>query len=757
MKDCRRPLVVLAVFIAVMAVPSLVGAQPDVTGQWTSLAPLPFFPVHAHLLPTGKVMIWPGDGVSGNDPRAWDPATQAVTPLAKPGYDLFCTGHNFLADGRLLVAGGHIQSNVGLASASIYNPFNDTWTALPNMNAGRWYPTVTALPNGDALVVSGNVDLTVGINTLPQVFQVATGTWRNLSNAVLGFEYFPTMFVVPDGRVFMVGPTTATRLLDTSGTGSWQFIGHRIAFRDYGSAVMYADGKILTMGGTDPPSATAEVIDVNQPIWTWRSTNSMRFARRHLNALMLPDGKVLVTGGTSGPGFSNETAPVFAAELWDPATEQWTTLASATVPRLYHSTTVLLPDGRVLSMGGNGHLETEIFSPPYLFKGARPAITSAPGSVGYGQSFFVGTPNATGITNVTMIRLSSTTHAFNMGQHFRQLTFSQASGGLNVTAPANANLAPPGYYLLFVLNGSGVPSVASIVRLGGAAAPAPAPPPPTPPPAPPPTTPGPTLTALVPNTVPAPHPGGTLTVNGTNFVNGAVVRWNGANRTTTFVNSTQLQATIPGSDVAAPATVPVTVMNPDGRLSNALTFTVTGSGPSVSSLSPSTATAGSAAFTLTVNGTNFVNGSVVRWNGANRTTTFVSATKLTAAIPATDVAATGTPPITVVNPDGRTSNALSFTVTAPGATAPAPTLTALVPNSIFAGHPGGTLTVNGTNFVNGAVVRWNGANRSTTFVSSTQLLAVIPGTDVATAGARQVTVVNPDGKVSNALTFTVTP
>src|SRR5919109_3905750 len=213
----------------------------------------------------------------------------------------------------------------------------------------------------------------------------------------------------------------------------------------------------------------------------------MRFARRQLNALMLPDGKVLVTGGTSGSGFNDETNPVFAAEMWDPATEQWTTLASATVPRLYHSTTLLLPDGRVLSMGGNDHLETEIFSPPYLFKGARPAITSAPGSVGYGQSFFVGTPNAAAITKVTMLRLSSTTHAFNMGQHFSQLTFSQATGGLNVTAPANANVAPPGYYLLFILNGNGVPSEAAIVRVGGTAPPVVSP----------------TLTSLVPSSTTA--------------------------------------------------------------------------------------------------------------------------------------------------------------------------------------------------------------------------------------------------------------
>ena len=179
---------------------------------------------------------------------------------------------------------------------------------------------------------------------------------------------------------------------------------------------------------------------------------------------------------------------VYAAELWNPTTEQWTTLASTTsgIPRVYHSSALLLPDARVLSMGGNvleyisGHATAEIYSPPYLFKGARPTITSAPAIVAYGQTFFVGTPDAAAISKVTMLRLSSVTHAFNMSQYiieFQQgpsgpLTFSQATGGLNVVAPSaptvappsKPTVAPPGHYMLFILNGNGVPSVAKIVR-----------------------------------------------------------------------------------------------------------------------------------------------------------------------------------------------------------------------------------------------------------------------------------------------------
>jgi hypothetical protein len=192
----------------------------------------------------------------------------------------------------------------------------------------------------------------------------------------------------------------------------------------------------------------------------------MQYVRRQLNAVLLPDGKVLVTGGTASPTFNDATGHVDAAELWDPATGKWTTLASSSgIPRVYHSATGLLPDGRVWSTGGNGQLAPEIYSPPYLFKGARPAITSAPSSVSYGQAFFVQTPDAAAISQVTMLKLSSTTHAFNAGQYISRPSFSKIAGGLNLTAPPNGNVAPPGYYLLFILNGKGVPSRARLVQL----------------------------------------------------------------------------------------------------------------------------------------------------------------------------------------------------------------------------------------------------------------------------------------------------
>jgi hypothetical protein len=183
---------------------------------------------------------------------------------------------------------------------------------------------------------------------------------------------------------------------------------------------------------------------------------------------MLPDGNVMVTGGGRTQNGSDIANAVLEAEIWSPISETWRTVARMQNGRLYHSTSLLLPDGRVLVSGGgrfagNDQLNAEIYSPPYLFKGPRPTITSAPAGVQYGTSFFVGTPSSN-IASVSIIPIGSVTHSFNQNQRFLNLTFQQIEGGLTVQAPANGNLAPPGYYLLFILDSNGVPSVAPFVR-----------------------------------------------------------------------------------------------------------------------------------------------------------------------------------------------------------------------------------------------------------------------------------------------------
>jgi hypothetical protein len=279
---------------------------------------------------------------------------------------------------------------------------------------------------------------------------------------------------------FNAGSDRHTKFLDITGAGQWvpgptmQYKGND---RGYGTAVMYRPGKILIAGGDSPPTNTAEVVDLNDPSPAFRFTQSMIHARRQVNSTVLPDGKVLITGGTSGIGFSDETHAELSAELWDPATETWTELASMQIVRVYHSVALLMPDARVL-VGGGGEgagvtdqRNIEMFSPPYLFNSdgspaARPQITTAPSAIGYGATFQVSSPDAASVTSVVLIKSGSVTHAFNFNQRFIPVGFSAGGGSLTVTAPGDPKVAPPGHYLLFILNAQGVPSVARIVQIG---------------------------------------------------------------------------------------------------------------------------------------------------------------------------------------------------------------------------------------------------------------------------------------------------
>jgi galactose oxidase len=486
----------IALALLVLA-PATAFGQPATMGRWDPAFAWPNVAIHVHVLPNGKVLFWgrrewganqPAEGLDPRNctPRIWDPTTNTFSALPKPGFNLFCSGHTFLPDGRLLVVGGHIADGRGEPRATIFNPNTSTWTSIANMNAGRWYPTSVTLPNGRVLVSSGAVAPNDGNNT---VLQILNGTAWSEAARHNDIPLYPRMHVAPDGRVFLSGHLLLTQLLNT-GTGQWTVVGNSAGpQREDGCSVMYDVGKVLIVGGGLPAQNTAQVIDLNQPAPAWSTTGAMSFARRHHNATILPDGTVLVTGGTSGNGpphpFNDLSKPVLQAELWNPATGNWRQLAAESVPRLYHSTAVLLPDARVLSAGGgeyrlpnndpnnvnDSRRNAQIFSPPYLFSSTgalavRPGITSAPANVTYGQSFDVGTPNSGQIGRVSWVRLSSVTHSFNQTQRINFLDFTRGTSKLTVTAPANANACPPGHYMLFVLNQNNVPSVAKIIRIG---------------------------------------------------------------------------------------------------------------------------------------------------------------------------------------------------------------------------------------------------------------------------------------------------
>jgi hypothetical protein len=470
------------------------------TGAWSPLVNWDIVPLHMSLMPNGRIIAWgkfEQDGTTMAMPRIWDPSngSPAGAPMIQLDTMLFCAGHNLLPDGRLMVSGGHKADDQGINVTNFFTQ-DGAWQKGPNMAHGRWYPTVTVLPDGRVLTMAGR-DESGNVVEIPEIWE--NNRWVELPGAAgVEIPYYPRNFVAPNGRIFMAGERIMSRWFDVDrsgvgGTrGSWSdgpthIWGYN---RDYGTAVMYEPGQILYAGGgghsgweqtPDPkaaaPTATAEKIDLNQASPQWQNAGTMSAPRRHLNSTILPDGTVLITGGTRGGGFVdiNPADAVLAAEVWNPKTGQWTTLASNRVMRVYHSVSMLLPDGTVLhGASGNAMAGTqkvpdennhEIFSPPYLFKGARPTITSAPSAVGYGQTFSVETPNWAQITDVRWIRLGSVTHAFDAGQRANTLSFIRTATGVDVTAPSSPNLAPPGYYLLFILNRTGVPSEGQVVRV----------------------------------------------------------------------------------------------------------------------------------------------------------------------------------------------------------------------------------------------------------------------------------------------------
>jgi Galactose oxidase-like, Early set domain/Bacterial Ig domain len=462
------------------------GAPQDV-GEWGPVVDWPVVGVHVALLANGKVLAYDsiGDNATETYPvqdhtrgTVWDPATGVQTPVdVTTGYNIFCSGLAHLLDGRLFVAGGNKDQQLnGIVQTHLFDPASDLWSLGPNMAAGRWYPTVTPLNNGEMLITSGRVDT-------PEVRTVA-GALRALGTASLSLPLYPWLDVAPNGLAFYSGPDQTLRTLNTAGTGAWQAFAQRDSInRDYGSHAVYDIGKVLVAGG-GPSTKTAVVIDLNGATPQVSATAPMAFGRRQHNLTVLADGTVLASGGnSSGASLVDLNAGVYPAELWSPVTGQWRTLAAMQVTRQYHSSALLLPDGRVLSSGGGicgtcdqvGYLakNAEIFSPPYLFQAdgtpaPRPSIDAAPAQTSYAAPMVITTGAPGSIRKVALVRLGAVTHSNNMEQRYVPLSFTVGATTITATAPANANVAPPGFYMLFIIDANGVPSVASMVNVARA-------------------------------------------------------------------------------------------------------------------------------------------------------------------------------------------------------------------------------------------------------------------------------------------------
>lgn len=444
-------------------------------GQWSPVMNWPLVAVHTVQLPTGNVLLWDAWELAPNvQARIWNPTSQSFVGVTNQFSSIFCSGQAMLADGRQLVIGGFSTAENGIKDTNIFNPATNSWTRVADMAYARWYPTATTLSDGRVLALGGQI--TPGVFAdVPEIYNPTTNTWSSLTTARRNVGEYPFIYVLPNGRIAMVaGPDYQTRTLDVA-TQSWSLIGE--APIPTGTAAMYRPGKIMTSGGgtpnVDPVQRDTAVIDMNQPSPSWRVTASMANPRFQHNLIVLPDGNVLAVGGSTQYSLVS-TSGVRAAELWNATTETWSTMASMQDLRMYHSTGILLPDGRVLVAGGGraapavDYPTAEIYSPPYLFKGARPTITSAPSSVTYGATMTIDTPDAATIASAALVRLPSVTHTVNMDQRYIPLSFTASGSGLNIVAPGDGNVAPPGYYMLFIVNGNGIPSVARIVQIGGA-------------------------------------------------------------------------------------------------------------------------------------------------------------------------------------------------------------------------------------------------------------------------------------------------
>lgn len=466
--------------------------SPAQVGEWGPLLTWPLVAVHMTVLPTGKVLVWDA-WEQFAAAKVWDPATGTFADALNQS-GLFCAAHTLLADGTVLVTGGHpggenhedqTGADVGIVDTNRFDPWSIAWTRLADMRFPRWYPTTVRLVDGRVLTLSGKIDHDFFADT-PELYDPATDTWTALvgvNTSGAHTDQYLRAHVLPDGQVYVINDADGGLWKLNVAARTWTSLGTEPR-TVMASTLMYRPGQILAAAGADPDvsqsaQSTAVVIDLNDPAPAWRATGSMAYGRRNHILVPLPDGTVMAVGGADiWPVTPSNGHGVLPAERWDPGTEAWTTLAPLTDPRAYHATAALLPDGRVLTTGGGriseliDYFSAQLYSPPYLFQGPRPTITSAPEAIAYGAQFSVDTPEAATVATVSLISLSSLTHTIDPQSRYVPLTFTAGAGTLTVDAPAGAGLAPPGYYMLFLVSPEGVPSVAHVLQV---TAPAPAP------------------------------------------------------------------------------------------------------------------------------------------------------------------------------------------------------------------------------------------------------------------------------------------
>ncbi|MCW1840415.1 galactose oxidase-like domain-containing protein [Prosthecomicrobium hirschii] len=512
--------------VAGLAIP----ATAPTLGLWSPVKGWPLVGLHAALMPSGVVMTYGSPtGAGPQDGRTfdlWDPAKGLDDPAAHytlpnaQSIDSFCSAASLLTSGSMLITGGSSTvSGLSPLASTIFNPRTNTPTALAaTLKYPRWYGTMITLQDGRVVVVGGGKPYVTDaykdvagslsrndVSMIPEIYTPGAG-WSALGGAAsqdaagpdLNRWWYPRLWVAPNGKVFGLSAEKMWSL-DVSGAGKTTTLGTFKSGYDNttkpnvgptSTAVMFDIGRILQVGGNGAAngaptasSAAASIIDIRGAKPVVAETAAMANPRQWANSTVLPNGRVLVTGGTRF-GDNAGTDAVYGAEIWDPATGRWTAGASASVYRGYHSAAILLPNGSILSTGGGlpgpaRNFNAEIYYPPYLFTtvngtatlAPRPSIKSLNASgFAYGAQMTITLDDASRIARVALIGLSSTTHSFNTGQRFIPVSFRQSGTKVTVSLPAQAHVAPPGYYMFFLSDQAGVPSQGRIVALGGSTA-----------------------------------------------------------------------------------------------------------------------------------------------------------------------------------------------------------------------------------------------------------------------------------------------
>ncbi|MCX5213111.1 galactose oxidase early set domain-containing protein [Kitasatospora sp. NBC_00240] len=456
----------------------------------------------------GRAFLW--DPAKGTGPDAFTKVTPPVIDMPdglgepRPA-PFFCAGHSFLPNGMLGVFGGNLGGNGGSGAklSLIFDPWTETWTRNPDMSVGRWYPSVVTGADGRQLIMSGQSELGWGTPTpvverfpakdfpVPQTKSdlprdTPVDTFR--ASAPFTLDY-PHLFSMRDGNIYGFGRHPGEQWLFDPNNETRSDLPARPdgKKRNYGSAVPLP-------GGTEGPDATLLLGgDRDNPNTlkfangAWTAEKSRAFGRTQDDTLLLPDGTLMTVNGAydirdygNGPYNPNADLKYRQTELRD-AQGNWRLGPVQRLPRGYHSNAVVLPDGRVMVTGDelqqlandpditddmNGTIE--IYEPAYLAQGARPALDRVPQSmIGFGSRFLVNTSTPTRAARAVLLSPTTATHSVNTSQRHVELRITSRAGTkLELQAPPSAAAAPPGYYMLFLLDDKGVPSTAQWVQVG---------------------------------------------------------------------------------------------------------------------------------------------------------------------------------------------------------------------------------------------------------------------------------------------------